>query len=235
MTITTEHVKRQAKRIARATTVTHAQALDVLAVQNGFSHWAAYSRHLHADTTMQAPSCTREDGMCVILEKMLGRSIPDVKGCRHLVVSGVAGAGKTTFVNKMLSILAPDTSVVAVEDVCEVVLPPRGVSIGAILGDRNHDEAWAIGKALRDAPDILVCTLRSNNIVPILDAMERRDGTMMIIMAHASDLIGIGNLMARYAGHAGRVEAMLPAGVAGVQIEKNHFTGGRNLTEIRRI
>lgn len=41
---TVESAKREAKRISRATSITHSQALDVLSVQAGHSHWGSYQK-----------------------------------------------------------------------------------------------------------------------------------------------------------------------------------------------
>lgn len=232
MTATIEEVKRQAKRIARATTVTHAQALDVLAVQNGFSHWSAYGRHLAAGL---APSFNSNAGSVQgMLERMLGKAIPAIDGCRHLIVSGIAGAGKTVFVNKLLAASTAGTRVIAVEDVHETRLPPGGVTIAPVVADRERGHAQAIEKALSMVPDIVICTLRPANVAPIMDALNR-DALMMIVMVHAGDTLGILEIFSRYAAYAGRLDPPFPTGVAGVQIDKSHMTGQRTLTEVKRI
>lgn len=41
-----EQLKRQAKKLARRTSITHAQALDRLAADNGFGNWSLLSKHV---------------------------------------------------------------------------------------------------------------------------------------------------------------------------------------------
>lgn len=55
MTTTIEDVKRQAKRIARTTTVTHAQALDVLAVQTTGA--VGYAPEMGREKNSSHPEC----------------------------------------------------------------------------------------------------------------------------------------------------------------------------------
>jgi hypothetical protein len=240
MTTTIEDVKRQAKRIARTTTVTHAQALDVLAVQHGFTHWSAYSRHLEtgsrtdaapvrAGTATGVPYRSVSQGIRAVLENMLGGPAPGADGCRHLIVSGSAASGKTTFVNRMLTTLPAGTRVVAIEDVCEIVLPPESVSITVPRMDYNRGDERAIAEALALAPDMIVCEMTTTNVVPLMEVMALVDGPVIVSLAHTDSAAYVRTIVEIRTRDAARPDVTLPDDVAVVQLNRDPLTGGRRI------
>ena len=94
MKIDIESIKRDAKRISRATTITHSQALDVLAVQNGFTHWGAWLTHIEAEIKRRSDAIS--DGttpsalMSRVVQNWNWSGHPMLSGTRHLIASGSA-------------------------------------------------------------------------------------------------------------------------------------------------
>lgn len=240
MITTIEDVKRQAKRIARATTVSHAQALDVLAVQNGFSHWAAYSRHLEL-APVAAGRIKNDDyvstapGMQGMLEAMLRCPLPGLAGCRHLMPSGAASTGKTALVNRLMETLPGTMRVVAVDERGDLKLPPGGRMISVASGRPNPAEARAMSDALDMRPDLLVVhELTPDNVVAVLEAMTLEDGPIVICPVHSSSVEGVRMVVRHRADAAGRPDLSLPADVAVMQLRRDMHPGGRVITHIQR-
>lgn len=241
MTTTIEDVKRQAKRIARATTVSHAQALDVLAVQNGFSHWAAYSRHLEiaplpaAGRTKNGDYVSTASSMQGMLETMLRCPLPGLAGCRHLMPSGVAGSGKTTLINRLLETLPGAMRIVAVDERGDIRLPPGGTTIGVPGGRPNPHEAKAISQALDLRPDMLIVhEMTPDNVVAVLEAMSLEGGPVVICPVHANGAEEVWITVQRRADAAGRPDLAMGDDVAVVQMARDMHTGGCIITHIQR-
>lgn len=137
MTITTEpsieSVKREAKRITRSTSITHSQALDVLAVQAGFSHWGAYQSHLERISTppkipFREVGTTRL-GMALA---SLGHPDPVAAGARHLLVSGQTSSGKTTMLMRVKSAYGNKAPIASAHGFDPTSPDPESVMIGEV-------------------------------------------------------------------------------------------------------
>jgi type IV secretory pathway ATPase VirB11/archaellum biosynthesis ATPase len=105
MRIDIESIKRDAKRISRATTVTHSQALDVLAVQNGFTHWGAWLTRIETEIKKRseafADGTTPSALMSRVVQNWDWSGHPMLSGTRHLMASGAASTGKTTITSRL--------------------------------------------------------------------------------------------------------------------------------------
>lgn len=244
MNTTIEDTKRQAKRIARATTVTHAQALDVLAVQNGYSHWQAYSKALSerpvasaptSPSPLAAPYVSMATGLAKVIETILGIPTPAIQGCRHLLLSGTAATGKTTFMNIMLATIGDTMRVVAVEETRELRLRGGGTSLTISRTDSERNDARTISEALALRPDMLfVSEISTSNAVPLVEAMTLKEAPIIVTAIHAGNADHIGDVLSSRAEYAGRPDVKLPRGVAILQIERDAMTGSRRVTSITR-
>lgn len=241
MTTTIEDMKRQAKRIARLTTVKHGQALDVLAVQRGYTHWGALAQDISSKkATTGVPDDDGRNGhleqttLCDALEKTLGRAFPAIAGCRHLIVSGAEATGKTTLLSLMLDNVGANIRVAAIEYTREFRLPPNAVSLtfDRTAPDAMELERKAMDEALSARPDLLVIGGMSfRNVAPIIETMARPDGPMVATIVHATDVRSAHEVIGRRLKEAGRADLTLPPGVGLIQMDREHMMGRRYVSD----
>lgn len=226
MTTTTEDMKRQAKRIARATTITHAQALDVLAVQNGYTHWGAMlkARTFGAGQDAQGP-------VRVLLEPIHSEPLPQIGGCRHLLISGGTASGKMTLVNRIVAGLG-DRSVCIIQEDGRIVAPVGATDRRLSRTDDPFGYPQTITEAIREDPDVLVIgEISTLNAGAVLEAMERCSGPMVISTVHASRVEEIDMTVRARASAWGAPVRGLPKHVAIIQLEVQS-TGRRAISSI---
>lgn len=107
---TVESIKREAKGISRATSITHSQALDVLAVQAGFSHWGAYQNTIENEIKLRESAFRDGTTPCALLSNVVKNwewtndLFPQT---RHLIASGGAASGKTTIISRLAQSVPP--------------------------------------------------------------------------------------------------------------------------------
>jgi type IV secretory pathway ATPase VirB11/archaellum biosynthesis ATPase len=140
MTDAVEALKREAKKISRATTITHQQAQDVLAVQQGFTHWGALLKGLEAKASGSGSLAGPEADAAVIPEygmKRLLRPLTDTSHTatrlniatmlhdigepRLLLIAGGTSTGKTSMMRIILEEFRHDLKVRSIGD--EIVSP----------------------------------------------------------------------------------------------------------------
>lgn len=135
MTDAVEALKREAKKISRVTTITHQQAQDVLAVQQGFSHWGALLKHLEAKASgsestggsEQGAGTMPEYGMKRLLRPLTDTShtatrlniatmLHDIGEPRLLLIAGGTSTGKSSMMRIILEEFRQDLKVRAIGD-----------------------------------------------------------------------------------------------------------------------
>jgi len=236
-----ESMRREAKRISRATTITHSQALDVLAVQKGFTHWGSLKERLQSRSS---PRIDETRGVLTpngLIEGLIGRSDRTTDGCgdaRHLLISGSGATGKTTVLNRMLQEIPDGTTTWS--------LGTRGDVDGCVMAnrtrhpndrDRDMSEAeYASGarRAIDARAHVLVFDeVSTNNARVILDTVRSDDAPMVIAIIHAADPGYVHDVMReRTGGTAGIVPS---DGFALMHMRRDPFTACRVISDIRRI
>lgn len=241
MTNQIDTLKREAKKLSRATSITHMQALDVLAVQRGYGHWGAFADHLARLPDVQARAANehkaagpKASGTAPreLLEHVLGMPLPHLEGCRHILVSGATSTGKTTLLNGVAAAIPSESRISAVEDGYELILPDGSniVTIPAIdAGGTGQD---AVDRALSTRPDMLfVGEVTTPLAMPVLRTMAMPDGPTVATTIHASDARDAAVAFAQRVAHTER--GRLPGRVAVVHMERT-AGGAMHVVEVLR-
>jgi Flp pilus assembly CpaF family ATPase len=129
----------------------------------------------------------------------------------NIIVSGRTGAGKTTFLRALASVIPPAERLITIEDTYELGFDldpahPNVVAMQAreanVEGEGAIDMAALFRNALRMLPDrVFVGESRGNETIPLLNSMSQgNDGTMSTI--HASSSAGVFRKLALYAAQS---------------------------------
>jgi len=200
---TVESVKREAKAIARSGTLSHSQALDMLAQKEGLSHWGAYQAGL---VDLEARSATRA-GRTISLLDVLHDMLPDLPltqevpaGVRHLVVSGGTGTGKTSLLQRLLLHVPTRAPIVVLDEQGELTNPnphdpPRdftgihdalGYSVGPYMYAAFGEEAYRMPylRTCGTAGVLAFGEIDQHNRAVVRQAMSDRDGPAVFATVH---------------------------------------------------
>src|SRR5205814_6432694 len=132
-------------------------------------------------------------------------------GRLNIVISGPTGAGTTTFLRALASVIAADERIITIEDTYELGFDldpahPNVVALQAreanVEGEGAVDLAALFRNGLRMLPDrVFVGEVRGNEVIPLLNAMSQgNDGSMSTI--HASSSAGVFRKLALYAAQS---------------------------------
>lgn len=240
---TVESVKREAKRIARATSISHSQALDVLSVQAGHTHWGAYQNALRQNPNTNPDRITDVPAQGGMVSQMIAGLWPDddgfrnvTSGCRHLVVSGTTSTGKTTLMQRLLGEASPRARIIYIQDGPG---DPRILSNCTILSVEHgsmpfHAQDWA--KTWRDAisegPDaVVIADVNVHNAALISEAMADPTIPPLFTTVHAESCEQAAERLGRRGGRTVRDGG---GGVVCFQISRNRH-GQRVITDVARI
>lgn len=190
--ITIESVKREAKAISRATTISHSQALDVLAVQAGYSHWGSYQSAIAENAKLAAERRERTISPMELLSRIIGdhdHLAPAVREARHMVISGGTSTGKTTLLSRLLQ-SAPERSPIAVlESYPEMQNPAPGRATMMPIGLHAGHEEWtsAHRRAMEEgAGTVVFGEISTSNGRAVLDAIRMPHGPTILSCIHAT-------------------------------------------------
>jgi type IV secretory pathway ATPase VirB11/archaellum biosynthesis ATPase len=194
-TITVESVKREAKAIARATTISHSQALSVLAVQAGHAHWASYQTAIVEARRLAEERAERTIAPFDLLEALIGHSsrLPEhLRAARHLLISGTTSTGKTTLMRRLMQDVPKRVPVAVIERHPTMASPNPvpGLSFDpASLSDRRpagweaaHRAAAAAGAGMIVYDEVSVTNARV-----ILSAVRDPHCPTIMTTIHAKD------------------------------------------------
>jgi pilus assembly protein CpaF len=129
----------------------------------------------------------------------------------NVIVAGRTGAGKTTFLRGLASVIASSERLITIEDTYELGFDldpahPNVVALQAreanVEGEGAVDLAALFRNGLRMLPDrVFVGETRGNETIPLLNSMSQgNDGTMSTI--HASSSAGVFRKLALYAAQS---------------------------------
>ncbi len=129
----------------------------------------------------------------------------------NIIVSGRTGAGKTTFLRGLASVIPGWERLITIEDTYELGfdLDPAHPNVKALQareanveGEGAVDMAALFRNALRMVPSrVFVGEVRGNEVIPLLNAMSQgNDGSMSTI--HASSSAGVFRKLALYAAQS---------------------------------
>lgn len=129
----------------------------------------------------------------------------------NMIVSGRTGAGKTTFLRGLASVIPAQERLITIEDTYELGFDldpahPNVVALQAreanVEGEGAVDLAALFRNGLRMLPDrVFVGETRGNETIPLLNSMSQgNDGTMSTI--HASSSAGVFRKLALYAAQS---------------------------------
>lgn len=234
-----ETIRREAKRISRATTITHSQALDVLAVQKGFSHWGALKQNIE---DRHAPLRRATDGTIspgMLIDRLIRKAVPAGAACRdarHLILSGTSSTGQNTALNLMVREL-PDDAVVWLSGTTGDVDLHRIENRDDMAPERPHMNEKEHLRVAMDATaaraDVLVFDEISNvNAKVMLDVARTPGAPMILAIVHASDVEHMIDVVHERAG--GRDRIMPDDRFAVMQLRRD-VNGRRVITDIRRL
>lgn len=234
-----EAIRREAKRISRATTITHSQALDVLAVQKGFSHWGALKQNIE---DRHAPLRRATDGTispAMLIDRLIRKAVPAGAACRdarHLIISGVVSTGKSTALNLMIREM-PDDVVVWLSgttgrvDLDRIANRVDMAREGSDMNEKDH--LRTAEAAVKAEADVLVFDEISNaNAKVMLDVARTPGAPMILAVVHASDVDHVMDVVSERAGGRDRI---MPEDRFAVMQLKRSMNGGRIISDIKRI
>ena len=168
----------------------------------------ALSVRRHRFMTMSLPELVALGTIDIALRELLSAA---VAARLNIVVSGRTGAGKTTFLRGIASVIPARERLVTIEDTYELGFDldpahPNVVAMQAreanVEGEGAIDMAALFRNALRMLPDrVFVGETRGNETIPLLNSMSQgNDGTMSTI--HASSSAGVFRKLALYAAQS---------------------------------
>lgn len=187
-----ENMKREAKKLSRATSITHMQALEVLAVQNGYRTWGNYAQYIEASTqgiplpiTNSAAPHAADYTPQKLLENAFSRHLPHIAECRHLIISGPTSAGKTSLFNHIIKSIPATSKISAIEETRELLLREDTHLELISRTDFIRQDELAFAKALAKSPDILlVGEISTSNVELLCDVMTMPDGPVVATTLH---------------------------------------------------
>lgn len=233
-TVTIESVKREAKAISRATTISHSQALDVLAVQAGHSHWGSYQSSISESLRLAAERRERTISPMDLLSEIIGEYSylpPAVREARHMIISGGTSSGKTTLMMRLLQSVPERSPIAVLENYPEMRNPAPGRATMMPLGLRAAHDEWvsAYRSAVEDgAGTIVFGEVSTSNAGAVLEAIRTPHGPTILSCVHAVTPKEAARVMFdRTEGDAIRPED----GVMCVQMMRD-MTGRRSITEV---
>lgn len=162
----------------------------------------------HRFMTMSLPELVTLGTIDLALQELLRAA---VFARLNMLVSGRTGAGKTTFLRGLTSVIPPSERLVTIEDTYELGFDldpahPNVKSLQAreanVEGEGAIDMAALFRNALRMVPSrVFVGEVRGDEVVPLLNAMSQgNDGSMSTI--HASSSLGVFRKLALYAAQS---------------------------------
>lgn len=169
----------------------------------------ALSIRRHRFMTMTLPELVELGAIDLALSELLSAA---VAARLNMVVGGPTGAGKTTFLRGLASVIPPSERLVTIEDTYElgfdldrqhhsnvVAMQAREANVE---GEGAVDMAMLFRNALRMVPSrVFVGEVRGHEVVPLLNAMSQgNDGSMSTI--HASSSVGVFRKLALYAAQS---------------------------------
>ncbi|WP_067504550.1 CpaF family protein [Actinoplanes sp. TFC3] len=169
----------------------------------------------------------------------------------NTLAAGRTGAGKTTFLRALASVIAPTERIVTIEDTYELalnadkVLHPDVVAMQSreanVEGEGAIDMSMLFRSGLRMSPDrVIVGEIRGHEVIPMLNAMSQgNDGSLGTI--HASSTAGVFKKLALYAAQS--PERLDPPTTNLLVAESVHLvlhlaltdTGRRVVTSVREV
>lgn len=232
--ITIESVKREAKAISRATTISHSQALDVLAVQAGHSHWGSYQSAIAESVRLEAERLERTISPMELLAEVIGEHAylaPAIREARHMVISGGTSTGKTTLLSRLLQSVPERSPITVLESYPEMRNPSPGRATMIPIGLHARHEEWtsAHRRAMADgAGTVVFGEISISNGRAVLDAIRTPHGPTILSCIHATSPKEAARVMfERTEG-----EAIRPGdSVMCVQMTRD-MTGRRCITEV---
>jgi len=238
---TIESVKREAKAITRATSVTHSQMLDVLSVQAGYTHWGAYQEALVQREKDEADRIARTVRPIDLVKAL----IPDMaytpmflERARHIVVSGGTSTGKTTLVNKILTLVPKSVPIVVLDEHGELVnpnpIPDLTIDMNTVR--RTGCEGYEISRraAIRNDAGLLVYgEISTRNAVDVLKAMRDPEGPGILTCIHASNSDDANRVFSERLGN-GNAYLDLNGSVACIQMIRDPL-GIRRISEVTHL
>ena len=193
---TVESIKREAKGISRATSITHSQALDVLAVQAGFSHWGAYQKAVESALREEAEWVCRNIDPVLLLRNTfpsLSQAEPGPGETRHLIISGSTSTGKTTLMSRIMDEVPAQVMKTVLEDHPDLNIRNANrikVETGSgsdMQPDAIHwEHAYDFARTLR-AGIAIFAEVSSVNAGAIVKAMLQPHGPSIVTTIHASN------------------------------------------------
>lgn len=191
---TIESVKRDAKAIARATSVTHSQALDVLAVQAGYSHWGAYQTVLLECEAQERARIARTVPPIDLIRALIpdiAHLDPRIERARHLIVSGGTSTGKTTLLRRLIDLVPAHAPIALLQEMGELVNPNpvQGLVVEDETLRRLGYEAYVLSReaAKRNGAGVLVYDeISTRNAVDAFYAFQDPRGPTVLTTIHAS-------------------------------------------------
>lgn len=168
----------------------------------------ALSIRRHRFMTMSLPELVALGTIDLALRELLSAA---VAARLNIVVSGRTGAGKTTFLRGIASVIPARERLITIEDTFELGFDldpahPNVVAMQAreanVEGEGAIDMAALFRNGLRMLPDrAFVGETRGNETIPLLNSMSQgNDGTMSTI--HASSSVGVFRKLALYAAQS---------------------------------
>jgi Flp pilus assembly CpaF family ATPase len=165
----------------------------------------ALSIRRHRFMTMSLPELVALGTIDLALRELLSAA---VAARLNLIVSGRTGAGKTTFLRGIASVIPARERLITIEDTYELGFDldpahPNVVAMQAreanVEGEGAIDMAALFRNGLRMLPErVFVGETRGNETIPLLNSMSQgNDGTMSTI--HASSSAGVFRKLALYA------------------------------------
>jgi type IV secretory pathway ATPase VirB11/archaellum biosynthesis ATPase len=237
MITTIESLKREAKKLSRAAPITHMQALEVIAVQRGHATWGSLAASMAIpedillvpgrNTALSNVSATDPRSL---LENAFERMLPQIEGCRHLMISGAACRGKTAFLNTLIGSMPGNTRIAAIEDTRELIVPADAQVVTLSRTSSEPTQDFAMERALDGAPQVLLIgEISARNAASARRTMLDLRGPMIATTIHSSSMEETaGVFRARTYG-----ESDLPADVAIVHITSG-MHDGRRIAQVAR-
>ncbi len=169
----------------------------------------------------------------------------------NTLAAGRTGAGKTTFLRALASVVAPHERIVTIEDTYELALDadkalhpdvvPMQSREANVEGEGAIDMSELFRSGLRMSPDrVIVGEIRGHEVIPMLNAMSQgNDGSLGTI--HASSSAGVFKKLVLYAAQS--PERLDPATTNLLVAESVHLvlhlaltdTGRRVVTSVREV
>jgi Flp pilus assembly CpaF family ATPase len=163
----------------------------------------------HRFMTMTLPELVELGTIDIALRELLSAA---VAARLNLIVGGSTGAGKTTFLRGLASVIPAAERLVTIEDTYELGFDldrqahPNVVAMQAreanVEGEGAVDMAALFRNALRMVPSrVFVGEVRGHEVIPLLNAMSQgNDGSLSTI--HASSSAGVFRKLALYAAQS---------------------------------